>query len=66
MKAAKNISRSFHVLGEDSEDFFKGASEGLWDKTLVWEKTMQLKPRCFCEYEVRFYTKNHEVLGFIS
>lgn len=47
------------MLGRDSEDFFEGASEGLWNKILVQEKIVQLKPTHCCVYEAKFNPLNN-------
>lgn len=46
------------MLSEDSTDFFKEAPEEFWNKIFIQEKITQLKPRCFCVHEVKFYTNN--------
>lgn len=66
IKETKNISRSFHVLSEDSKDFFEGGSVKLWKKILVQETIMQLINGSFCVHEVKFYANNHKVLCCIS
>lgn len=47
------------MVGKDSEDFFEGASEGLWNRILFQEKTAQLKPRHCRVYEAKFNPPNN-------